>query len=512
MPEAPKKLILETLTAHLQNSPLTVVEWDHNFRVTFWSGQAEQIFGWREEELLGKHPSDWRFMHEEDEAAISKVMRNLVSGGVPRNISKNRNYTRDGQVLHCEWYNSVLTDASGTVVSVLSLVQDVTGKVTMEEQLRQLQKMEAIGQLTGGIAHDFNNLLTVILGNGELLTEMLEDQPDMAVLADTVTNAARKGADLTHQLLAFARQQPLQPQAIDVNALLETTRDLLRRTLGEHIELTLGLGKDLPPALVDTGQLESAILNLCLNARDAMSESGHLTIESSFVHLDQDYADRHTEVTPGGYVLVAISDTGEGIPPDRLEKVFEPFFSTKGPGKGSGLGLSMVFGFVKQSRGHIKIYSEVGEGTTVRMYLPPSPESAPPATRRPPANPKAGTETILLVEDDELVRQYASTQLSMLGYRVMVASNGLEAMDIVNQHDDIDLLFTDVVMPGGINGPTLARQACERRPRLKVLYTSGYTQNAIVHHGRLDAGVLLLSKPYHRAELARMVRQALDTA
>lgn len=511
MPDTANKQFLHRLTAHLANSPLTVIEWDSNFRVKSWSGQAEDVFGWQESELVGKHPSDWHFMHKDDAAAVSEVMDRLLGGSVPRNISKNRNYTRDGRILHCEWYNSILTDDAGEVVSVLSLVQDVTARIAMEEQLRQLQKMEAIGQLTGGVAHDFNNLLTVILGNGELLEEALEDQPNLAELADTVVNAARKGADLTHQLLAFARQQPLKPQPIDVNVLLENIRNILDRTIGEQIDLTLDLHSDLPPALVDASQLESAILNLCLNARDAMAGSGHLTIESSRTHLDQDYADRHTEVSPGGYVLIAISDTGAGIPQEHLEKVFEPFFTTKGGGKGSGLGLSMVFGFVKQSQGHIKVYSEVGEGTTVRMYLPPADEGASATISDPAIDAlQAGTEVVLLVEDDELVRQYANTQLAMLGYKVLMAANGIEAMQVIKERDDIDLLFTDVVMPGGINGPELARQARALRPDLKVLYTSGYTQNAIVHHGRLDAGVLLLSKPYRRSKLARMVRQALD--
>lgn len=512
MPDTANKQFLQRLTAHLANSPLTVIEWDSDFRVKFWSGQAENVFGWQESELLGKHASDWRFMHEDDAAEVSEVMDRLLGGSVPRNISKNRNYTRDGRVLHCEWHNSVLTDQAGDVVSVLSLVQDASARVAMEEQLRQLQKMEAIGQLTGGIAHDFNNLLTVVLGNGELLTETLEDRPDLAVLADTMVSAARKGAALTHQLLAFARQQPLQPQPVNVNAVLENIRSLLGRTLGEQIEVELDLKGNLPPALVDAGQLESAILNLCLNGRDAMPGGGRLTVESGHAYLDQDYADRHTEVTPGDYVLIAVSDTGTGVSPENLGKVFEPFFTTKGAGRGSGLGLSMVFGFVKQSMGHIKMYSEVGEGTTVRMYLPPSRASEVPPIDRPSTDTmQTGTETILVVEDDEMVLQYVSTQLSMLGYRVIQATNGLDAMRVINERDDIDLLFTDVVMPGGIDGSELARQARERRPDLKVLYTSGYTQNAIVHHGRLDPGVLLLSKPYTRNDLAHRVRHALDT-
>ncbi len=511
MAEPDRKAILETLTAHLVNSPLTVIEWDRDFRVAFWSGQAEEVFGWKESELLGKHPSDWPFIFKEDAQSVAQVMQDLLTGAVPRNISRNRNCTSDGRVITCEWYNSVLKGANGEPLSVLSLVQDVTARASMEEQLRQLQKVEAIGQLTGGVAHDFNNLLTVILGNSELLAEVLAEQPKAAVLATTITSAARKGAELTHQLLAFARQQPLAPQPVDINELLENMHALLARTLGEQIDLKFDFGRDLPPAEIDAGQLESAILNLCLNARDAMPGGGHITIESSRAYLDEDYADMHSEVTPGHYLLVAVSDTGAGIAEAHVEKVFDPFFTTKAAGRGTGLGLSMVFGFVKQSCGHIKIYSEVGEGTTMRMYLPQSEDS--PAKTRQSTDVNGlltGAETILMVEDDELVREYASAQLSMLGYQVMVAANGVEAMQIIREHEEIDLLFTDVVMPGGINGPELARQALELRPALKVLYTSGYTQNAIIHHGRLDPGVLLLSKPYQRSKLSRMVRQALE--
>ena len=501
----------DILTRHLANSPLSVIEWDHEFRVKFWSGQAEEIFGWSETELLGKHPGDWRFVHEDDAEAVEETMERLLSGSTPRNISINRNYTRDGHIIHCEWYNSVLTDEDGKLVSVLSLIQDVTARSNMEAELRQLHKVKSIGQLTGGVAHDFNNLLTVILGNGELLAERLEGQAKLSELAATVVEAAKKGARLTHQMLAFARQQPLKPRALNINDVLTRMQGLLERTLGEHVELRQITTKDSWSAKADPTQLESAILNLCINARDAMPNGGQLTIETGNVHLDQDYADAHVEVEPGPYVMIAISDTGTGMPPEVIEQAFEPFFTTKEIGKGSGLGLSMVYGFVKQSRGHIKIYSEDGEGTTIRMYLPralrPTEEIEPEDLSDADLD---GDEIILVVEDDEMVRQYACLQLQLLGYQVLSAEDGHQALEIIRDNPAINLLFTDVVMPGGINGVELAQQARAILPELAVLYTSGYTQNAIIHQGRLDPGVLLLSKPYPRMELARMVRQALS--
>ncbi|OXS16799.1 hypothetical protein CGX12_01695 [Zobellella denitrificans] len=384
----------------------------------------------------------------------------------------------------------------------------------LEEQLHHAQRMEAVGQLTGGVAHDFNNLLTVILGNGELLQEQLAREPALAELAQMMVVAAQRGADLTQRLLAFARRQALEPQVIRVNELVEGMRTLLTRTLGQHISMELCPTEDLWPALVDPAQLESALLNLCLNARDAMPGGGRLTIETANVRLDRDYAATHAEVEPGDYVLLAVSDNGSGIAPEHLGRIFEPFFTTKEKGKGSGLGLSMVFGFIRQTRGHVSVYSEPGIGTVVRMYLPRAGAGALEAepTKRVAPLPRGGDECILLVEDDALVRRYAEDQLRGLGYRVLTASNGDEALILLRQEQDIDLLFTDVVMPGGLGGPELAAQAKVLRPGLKVLFTSGYTENAIVHHGRLDKGVQLLGKPYRRAELMVKIRQAMDNS
>jgi signal transduction histidine kinase len=379
-----------------------------------------------------------------------------------------------------------------------------------ESQVRQAQKMEAIGQLTGGVAHDFNNILTVITGTIEILDDAVKDRPHLAQITKMIGAAAARGADLTQHLLAFARRQPLQPRSVDVNALVIDAARLLRPTLGEQIEIESMLAHDSAPALIDPSQLSTAILNLALNARDAMPNGGKLTLETKNVVLDDDYAGMNSEVNPGNYVMIAVSDSGEGIPANLLEKVFEPFFTTKDVGKGSGLGLSMVYGFVKQSNGHIKIYSEEGHGTTVKLYLPRAagiPDTL--AAEAGISGIERGDESILIVEDDALVREYVVTQISNLGYDTLAASNAAEALAIIDGPERIDLLFTDVIIPGGMNGRQLAIEALTRRQGLKVLYTSGYTENAIVHHGRLDAGVLLLPKPYLSSDLGRMIRTAL---
>jgi signal transduction histidine kinase len=379
-----------------------------------------------------------------------------------------------------------------------------------ESQVRQAQKMEAIGQLTGGVAHDFNNILTVIIGTIEILGDAVKDRPELVQIANMIGAAATRGADLTRHLLAFARRQPLQPRSVDVNALVIEAARLLRSTLGEQIEIESMLAPDSAPALIDPSQLSTAILNLALNARDAMPNGGKLTLETKNVVLDANCAGMNSEVKPGDYVMVAVSDSGEGISASLLEKVFEPFFTTKDVGKGSGLGLSMVYGFVKQSNGHVNIYSEEGHGTTVKLYLPQAAgvaevlaaEAGIPAFER-------GDKSILIVEDDPLVREYVVTQIRSLGYATLAACNGAEALAIIDGPERIDLLFTDVIIPGGMNGRQLAIEALARRQELKVLYTSGYTEDAIVHHGRLDAGVLLLPKPYLSSDLARMIRTAL---
>jgi len=369
--------------------------------------------------------------------------------------------------------------------------------------------MEAVGQLTGGIAHDFNNILTVITGTIEILEEAVADKPGLAAIAKMIDEAAGRGADLTQRLLAFARKQPLQPREIHLNDLVVETVKLLKPTLGEHIEVEALLKDGVPTALVDPSQLTTALLNLALNSRDAMPNGGRLLIETAHAELDQAYCRDNPDAQPGRYVMLAVSDTGTGIPKTLQEKVFEPFFTTKDVGRGTGLGLSMVYGFVKQSGGHIKIYSEEGQGTTIKLYLPPSLGQAEEREQVLASELVGGSEAILVVEDDDLVRAYVVTQLRSLGYTVMTAANAVQALAEIDSGTHIDVLFTDVIMPGSMNGRQLADAAKLRRPSLSILYTSGYSENAIVHHGRLDPGVLLLAKPYRKADLARMIRTAI---
>lgn len=480
---------------------------DH--RVLYWNKSAERLYGWLASEAIGRRVNDLFYL---DDRAFSAATQQVIDTGEwTGEITQRR---KDGSFLTVEGHWTLLTDAEGKPKSVLAINTDITHRLAVEAQLEQAQRLEAVGQLTGGVAHDFNNLLTVILGNAELLMERLTDNARLYTLAEMTRTAAQRGADLTHRLLAFSRRQALEPKSVDTFSVLTGMGDMLRRTLGENIEIELRHGEGLWRALVDPSQLEGALLNLCINARDAMKGGGHLTIETANVRLDDEYASLHPDLSPGQYVMMAVTDTGIGIAPEHLARVFEPFFTTKEKGKGTGLGLSMVFGFVKQSRGHLQIYSEVGEGTTVKMYLPRADlsEEWTPDTAASDLDARGGNESVLLVEDDDLVRRHAGNLLLGLGYRVIEASSGPEALQILRSAADIDLLFTDVIMPGGMNGPQLAELAQGVRPALKVLYTSGYTENAIVHQGRLDKGVQLLNKPYRRAELAQKVRLALAGA
>jgi PAS domain S-box-containing protein len=402
-----------------------------------------------------------------------------------------------------------LVGASGDIKGAVLVYHDVTEAREIERQLRQAQKIDAIGQLTGGIAHDFNNMLTVITGTIDILAAAVAHDPQLAEIAKLIDQATRRGAEMTAHLLAFARKQPLRPQSTDVNALIAETAMLIP-AIGEHIEIVSMLDAEAWPALVDAGQLATALLNLSINARDAMPDGGKLTLESRNVSLDKAYAQLNVGVTPGPYVLIAVTDSGTGIPAAIRDQVFDPFFTTKGIGKGTGLGLSMVYGFIKQSNGHIKIESEVGRGTRIELYLPRATELAAEAAHEaPPESPERGSETILVVEDDLTVLDFVVTALESLGYTTIAASSAERALAISDARTPFDLLLTDVVMPG-MNGAALAAEIVALRPRLKVLYTSGYAENLITHEGQLDSGVLLLSKPYRKHDLARMVRAALD--
>jgi signal transduction histidine kinase len=399
-----------------------------------------------------------------------------------------------------------------------NLGSEIAQREIAEEALRQAQKMEAIGQLTGGVAHDFNNILQVILGNLGLVEQQLAGREGGdARTVRSVQAAIRAGdraASLTRQLLAFSRRQPLNPKLIEPNRLIGGMSNLLHRTLGETIEIETVLGARPWPIHADGNQLESAILNLAVNARDAMPDGGKLTIETSNAYLDEAYAASERDVEAGQYVAIAVSDTGTGMPREVIEKAFDPFFTTKEVGHGTGLGLSQVYGFIKQSGGHVKIYSEIGEGTTVKLYLPRA-AGDNEATEHPTARvplPRGDREVILVVEDEADVRAFVTDVLQALGYTVIAAGDAASALGLLETHPHLDLLFTDVGLPGGVNGRRLAEELSQRYPGLKILYTTGYARNAIVHQGRLDPDVQLINKPFTYTALAARVREVLDAA
>lgn len=387
---------------------------------------------------------------------------------------------------------------------------EILAREQAETQLRQMHKMESIGQLTGGIAHDFNNMLAIIIGSLDLAERRIQRDPEKALQSiETAREGAQRAATLTARLLAFSRQQPLAPVSIDANRLVSGMSELLHRTLGEHIAVETVLAGGLWNTFADPSQLENAILNLAVNARDAMFEGGRLTIETANSHLDEAYAASRQEVAPGQYVVICVTDTGTGMTKEIAERAFEPFFTTKGIGKGTGLGLSQVFGFVKQSGGHIAIYSEVDEGTTVKLYLPrhigPAAEKAPNTSSGETLPQGRSDEVILVVEDEQRVRHFTVDALRELGYTTISAANGLDGLEIIRQQPQISLLLTDIVMPH-MNGRKLAEAASEIMPDMLVLYTTGYTRNAVVHNGVLDPGVELLPKPFTIAQLAHKVR------
>jgi PAS domain S-box-containing protein len=469
------------------------------------SPSVKAILGYEPAEMIGH--SAVEFIHPDDLENTRTEMR------AARRRQSNRNFEtryvgKDGKTVALNWTGTW----SEPVRRHFFIGRDLTEKQAADAQIRQAQKMDAIGQLTGGVAHDFNNILTVITGTIGILEEAVAGQPDLVAIARLIDEAAERGANLTKHLLAFSRKQPLRPVEVDVNRLMLEAAKLLHPTLGEHIEITPLLADDAWTALVDPNQLTTAILNLALNARDAMPDGGKLALETRNVFLDENYASMQSEVTVGNYVMIAVSDSGTGIPAKLLERVFEPFFTTKEVGKGTGLGLSMVFGFIKQSGGHIKIYSEVGHGTSIKMYLPRATGvNQTIAEAQISTTVAGGDEVILVVEDDAMVRKYVISQIESLGYATFEAANAAEALNVIDTTATVDLLFTDVIMPGAMNGRQLVDAALKRRPSLKILYTSGYTENAIVHHGRLDSGVLLLAKPYRKSELARMIRMALGS-
>ena len=474
-----------------------------------FSRAAEAMTGYRAAELIGQNmrvllPPAMRQEPERQTARYLWTIRELE-------VCRKDGLVFPAHLSIAEWWAGGHRHFTGILRDLSTQHREQGERTKLEAQLHQAQKMEAIGNLTGGMAHDFNNMLGVIIGNIDLLRDLKGDDPDIDELTREALDAAFRGADLTRRLLAFARQQPLRPQQVDVNELVSGITRLLRRIIGEDVEISLDLAAELWPVVVDPAQLEASLTNLATNARDAMPDGGRLMIVTGNRNLDADYAAQHAEVVPGGYVMLEVSDTGCGMTTEVMHRIFEPFFTTKSRDKGTGLGLSMVFGFIKQSGGHIGVYSEPGIGTTFRLFLPHAAEAVPTVEESLAIPlPHGRGELVLVVEDNEALRRVVTRQLGELGYRVLAAENAAAGLELLDRQS-IDLLLTDIVMPGGINGRELARRARQRRPGIKIVFTSGFSEARLNGAaGPLAACTPLLSKPYRKEDLASAARAALD--
>ncbi len=522
----------ERLGSIISQAAVGIAQTDTTGRFLLANERQCAILGRSRPEVLAARMFD--FAHPDDRAENLARFARLIETGQPF-ASEHRVLRPGGEAVWVNSHVSLVRDRAGRPLHVIAVVQDVNERKHAEAALHQLterlesrvreevakrelaqaqliqaQRLEAIGKLTGGVAHDFNNLLQVISANLELLRPLVETADAKAkTLHDAAGEAVRRGALLTRQLLAFARKQALEPRVINLGRLVREAAELLRRTLGERIEVEAVVNGGLWNTFADPGQLENALINLAVNARDAMADGGRLTLEVSNAFLDDRYAAAHEEVTSGQYACIAMSDTGTGMDPETIARAFEPFFTTKPEGHGTGLGLAQVYGFAKQSGGHVKIYSESGQGTTVRLYLPRDRRPAEEEILPDATASTGGAETILVVEDDPRVQEAVVETLGSLGYKALRASDAGAALAVLQAGVDVDLVFTDVVMPGPITSVELARRARELRPRVAILFTSGYTENSIVHHGRLDRDVELLSKPYAREDLARKIRGML---
>ena len=498
------------LKAIIDTSLDAVITMDGTGAIRSWSPQAERVFGWAAPEAIGRKlsativPPSYREAHE-------RGLAHLLATGEGPVLNRRLELTgmhRDGREIPVELAITRVDLGGGWLFS--AFVRDISERKLLESQLRQAQKMEAVGRLAGGVAHDFNNVLTAIFGYTELVLEELPAASSARQDLEEIRKAAQRASALTRQLLAFSRQQVLEPVVLQLNELVEDVDKMLRRLLGEDVELRLSLARDLGNVRADPGQLQQVLMNLIVNARDAMPTGGKLLIETANADLTEQYAQLHQPVAPGRYVMLAVSDTGSGMDADTKTRIFEPFFTTKEKGKGTGLGLSTVYGIVKQSAGYIWVYSEVGRGTTFKVYVPRVDAPAAPLQPRREAGTLTGTETVLLAEDDAMLRPLAKGLLQRLGYQVLEAENAEQALAVAGAHQaPIHLLVADVVMPGA-SGRELARRLAERRPDTKVLYVSGYTDDAIVHHGMLEPGLNFLQKPFTPDALARKVREVLD--
>lgn len=482
---------------------------DRTGRVQVYNRACEKLFGYQSAEVVGNNVK--MLMPPNIEREHDQYLINYQTTGIRKIIGISREVVgqrKDGSTFPMHLAVGEATHLGEPIY--VGIIRDLSERDQVESQLRQSQKMEAVGQLTGGLAHDFNNILMLISVNVEALLDQ-EVPARTRERLEQIEKSASRAAELTQQLLAYSRRQPLQPRLTDLNELVFATSKLLGRTLGEHIEIEAILADDLWITNVDRTQLETSLVNLSLNARDAMPGGGQLLIETRNVILDQDYVSQNPDVAVGAYAMLAVTDTGTGIPPDALEKVFEPFFTTKEVGRGTGLGLSMVYGFIKQSNGHIKVYSELNRGTSIKMYLPRADGTVEAQPVASAASLATGNERLLVVEDNADVRARICEILRGLGYTVDEAADGMAGlMQCESAQPSYDLLLTDVVMPGPIGGKALADAVSSRWPDTPIVFMSGYTEDAITHQGRLEAGVRLLAKPFRRHELAQMIRQALD--
>jgi len=496
------------LTAVIETSPLAISAIDSQGNILLWNRAAERMFGWTREEMIG---NPYQQTDGGDRRIYRDVFERVAKGG-PVIGYETRGKKKDGTTIDVAIYSAPLSRNAGESSGVLAVIADLTEQKRLQDRLRQSQKMEAVGKLAGGIAHDFNNLLTAITGYTDLLFIRLPGDIGKRELSE-IRKASDRAASLTRQLLAFSRQQVLQPKVISVNEVVGNLTSMLSRLIGEDVELVTGLGEGLGRVKADPFQLEQVLMNLAVNARDAMPRGGKLTIETANVILDDHYARSHPDVAPGRYVMIAVSDTGMGMDSETRSRIFEPFFTTKELGKGTGLGLSTVYGIVKQSQGHMWVYSEPGQGATFKVYLPHFEDAAEPLPLAVPARvvPR-GWETILAVEDDESLLNLVAEVLRDAGYNVHTALGPKEAFRVLLDHKEgIHMLLTDVVMPG-MSGRALADKVAAERPGIRVLYMSGYTDNAIVHHGVLDRGVTFIQKPFTPDTLIHKVREVLDAA
>lgn len=493
----------------LQRMPIGCLVCDEQLHFTYWNPAAERLFGFTFAEVQGKHPFE-TIVAEASQALTKDVFRRLARGDLHANVIVE-NVTKGGRTLVCAWTNTPLLGPSGGFAGILSMCEDVTDRRQAEEQVRLSQRIEAVGRLAGGIAHDFNNLLNVVTGYSEMLLKELPPEGKPHRRADHILKAAQKAADLTRQLLAFSRQQILKPRVLDLNTLVADMRRMLRPLVREDIELVISSAPELGPVRADPSQIDQVLLNLAVNAIDAMPRGGTLAIETANKDFDEDYARLHSPAHPGAYVMLSVSDTGEGMDEATQARIFEPFYTTKVRGRGTGLGLSTVYGIVKQSDGFVWVYSEPGRGTTFKVYLPrvlDTPEQASRGQAGPPA--LGGSETILVVEDQETALEMFQEALSSRGYTVLKARDGAEGLSLAGQYSGtIDLVLTDVVLPK-LGGRQMAEQVILKHPEARILFMSGYSSDTITRHGVLEPGIELIEKPFGPEALSRRVREILD--